>query len=71
MSFFLTSKNTNDDVELVLSQLRPYLTDDEIAYARSLDSYSDVEEFLTECLNKRMAESPKQPEVCNAKTYEH
>lgn len=55
-----------EELEAALPALRQYLTDDEIAHVRSLRSSSEVEKYLTECMQKKFPQ--QQPEVRNVKT---
>lgn len=57
----------NEQLEQILNELRPYLTADEIAHARTLRSSSEIEEYLLKCMKNRQPENKKQSEVRKVK----
>lgn len=64
-----TPNQFNKELEAALQQLRPYLTAEEIAHARTLKTVPEVNKFLTNCVNRHHSEGKqKQPQPKVKKT---
>lgn len=50
-------------VEGALKQLQPYLSAEEMAHARTLKTFPEVEQYLKNCINRRFSEHRQQQKV--------